>query len=259
MKRTLSFFLFAALLAVIASGCAPAATPTPEPSPIPPTATVVPPSPTPAPQDALANFHWFGTSAILYTGSKVIYFDPITLDGNLPKADLILVTHAHSDHWSVPDLQKIIGANTSLIIGANVSVAYEADKAAVGIPATIMNDGDKNEIDGISIEAVPAYDGHGHPQGAGGVGFIVKIDGLTVYMAGGTAAYPEMVNYACDIAFIPVYTKAQAQDLADVIPAKTFVLEHTSYYAALAVADLFNESFAGKKIFVALQDGPNNQ
>ena len=260
MKRTIPFFFFVCLVMVWTAGCTPAATaaPIPTPTPIPPTATPIPASPTPTAQDALAKLHWFGTSAILYNGSKVIYFDPIGLDGNLPKADIILITHAHSDHWSVADIKKVIGPNTTLIISPNVSASYEASKADLGFPATILIEGAKTEVDGVNIEAVPAYDTSYHPKGTGGVGFLVSLDGFVLYMAGGTDAYPEMANYNSDIAFIPVYSKNQAQALAEIIPAKVIVMEHTSYYAAKAVSDLFNQSIGGGKTFAYLEAGPYN-
>ena len=250
MKRSISFFLLISILLVGIAGCTPAVAAEPTPTPIPPT-------PTSPLQAVLGKLHWFGTSAFLYNGSKVIYFDPIGLDGTLPPADLILVTHAHSDHWSVVDIKKIIGPNTTLIIGPIVSSYYEASKSNLGIPATILSEGQTTEVDGVSIQAVPAYDTIGHVKGSGGVGFLVKVDGVTLYHSGGTAAYPEMANYKCDIAFIPVYSKDQSQAMAEVIPAKMIIFEHTSYYAAQAVADLFTKSIGGGKTFVAMEAGAN--
>jgi L-ascorbate metabolism protein UlaG (beta-lactamase superfamily) len=258
MKRSISLCLFVALITALVSGCAPAATVTATPTAIPPTATPIPPTPTLSPQDGLAKLHWFGTSAFLYNGSRVIYFDPITLGGNLPKADLVLVTHAHTDHWSVADLQKIIGPDTMLVIGTNVSQSYEAAKDALGIPATVLNEGDKTEVAGVSIEAVPAFDTTFHQKGTGGVGFLVTVDGLIFYHAGGTDAYPEMADYKCDIAFVPVYSKNQAQAIVDVLPAKVIIFEHTSYYAAAAVANLFNPVYGPDKMFAAMEAGPYN-
>jgi L-ascorbate metabolism protein UlaG (beta-lactamase superfamily) len=250
MKRTLSFFLLISLLAVWMAGCAPAAKAEPTPTPVPAT-------PTQSPMDAVSKLHWFGTSAILYNGSKVIYFDPISLDGKLPQADLILVTHAHSDHWSVADLKKIIGPNTTLIIGPIVSASYEVSKSDLGIPATILAEGQTTEVNGVTVEAVPAYDTIGHVKGSGGVGFIVSVDGIKMYHSGGTAAYPGMEKYNCDIAFIPVYSKDQAQAMALIIPAKVIIFEHTSYYAAKAVGDLFTQNQIGAgKTYVALEAGP---
>jgi L-ascorbate metabolism protein UlaG (beta-lactamase superfamily) len=255
MKRTVSFFLFISLAMVWVGGCTPAATAVPTPTPLPPTATPIPATHTPSAQDAIGKLHWFGTSAFLYHGSQNIYFDPISLGGNLPPADLILITHAHTDHWSVADIRKVIGPNTTLIISPNMSTAYETNKAEIGIPATVLAEGQTIEVKGISIQAVPAYNA-GHPREAGGVGYIVSIDGERLYMSGGTDSYPEMAQYTCDIAFIPAYSKAQAQALAEIIPAKAIVIEHTSYYAAKALADLFTQDIGGGKTFVALEVGP---
>lgn len=257
MKRTLSFFLYAGLIFIMLAGCTPAATPAPTYTAVPPTDTPVPPTSTPSAADALARFHWFGTSAFLYNGSKVIYFDPVTLDGTLPKADIILITHAHNDHYSVTDLQKIIGPNTILIISPNVSTNYEADKATLGIPATVLDSGQETDVNGVKIKAVPAY-GAGHPLESKGMGYFVNVDGLVIYAAGGTDAYPEMANYICDIAMIPVYTKDLAQAIANILPAKVTILEHTSYYGAAALATLFNQTASAGKTYVAIESGPLN-
>ncbi len=264
MKRSLCILALAGIVLVLLAGCAsaavPAATEIPTsvpPTAVPPTATPPPASPTPSAADAVTKLHWFGTSSFLYNGSKVIYFDPVTLDGNLPKADLILVTHAHSDHWSVPDLQKIISPTTKLIIGGNVSTVYQQDKDTLGIPAIVLPSDHVVEFDGVKITTVPAYDTTFHPKSSGGVGFLVTVDGLTFYMTGGTDAYPEMANYACDIAFVPVYSKNQAQAIVDILPAKVVVFDHTSYYAAKAVGDVFSQNANGKT-FVALEAGPFN-
>ncbi len=40
----------------------------------------------------------------------------------------------------------------------------------------------------VKIEAVPAFEPRFHARGSGGVGFIVSVDGLRLYPAGGTAA-----------------------------------------------------------------------
>ena len=62
---------------------------------------------------------WLGNSGFLILnstrkgvpleGGKIIYIDPYQIKGNLPKADIILLTHDHYDHCSVADLEKIIG------------------------------------------------------------------------------------------------------------------------------------------------------
>jgi L-ascorbate metabolism protein UlaG (beta-lactamase superfamily) len=256
MKRFLIFFLIISILVLGMAGCAAAATAQPTPTPMPPTPSPIPPTSTPSLQDVLGKIHWFGTSAFLYNGSKVIYFDPISLEGNLPKADLILVSHAHSDHWSVGDIEKIIGPNTTLIISPDIASSYAAAKSQLGIPATILAEGQTTEVNGVNIQAVAAY-GDGHPHTNHGDGYIVGIDGIRFYHAGGTDVYPDMAKYNCDIAFVPVYSKDKAQAIAEILPAKMIILEHTSFYAAQAVATLFTQSMGAGKTFVAMHDGPN--
>jgi L-ascorbate metabolism protein UlaG (beta-lactamase superfamily) len=196
----------------------------------------------------VSKLHWFGTSAILYNGSQVIYFDPITLSGELPPADIILVTHAHTDHWSVKDIQQIIGPNTTLVISPNVSGVYESAREELGIPATILAEGETTEVNGVSIAAVPAFDTHGHLRENGGAGYIVAVDDLRIYHAGATLSYPEMAQYECDIAILPLYTADEARTMIKLIPAETFVIGHTSYYTVQALAKLAAEELEGRQV-----------
>lgn len=252
MKHLFALLLCFCLLTACTAAPTLAPTATAEPA-----ATPVPPTPIPAASDVVSKLHWFGTSAILYNGTQKIYFDPISLAGTFPPADIVLITHAHTDHWSVNDLKKIIGPNTTLIISPNVSVAYETAKDELGIPATILEEGKTTEVNGVSVEAVPAFDTTYHRQGTGGVGYIVAVDGIRIYHAGGTAVYPEMSQYKPDVAILPMYTTAAVTDMMKLIPAKVFVIEHNSYYAAQAAGKLAKKDVLADDQMVAdLKDGP---
>ncbi len=206
--------------------------------------------------DIVSKLHWFGTSAVLYSGSQHIYFDPVTLSGTLPTADLILVTHAHGDHWSVNDLKKIIGPETKLVISPSVSTAYEKAKDELGIAATILAEGEKTEVNGLSIEAVPAFDTRFHLRESGGVGYIVAVDDLHIYHAGGTYSYPEMAKYESDIAILPLYKTDDLMVMLDIVPARVFVVGHTSYYTVKAVAKLAADTLTEDQRVADLEPGP---
>ena len=251
MKRRIVLALFGCILIVAAiSACAASVTPEPTPTP-----TAVPPTPTFSPSDLVSKMHWFGTSSILYHGSQDIYFDPVTLSGELPVADIILVSHAHSDHWSVDDLVKIIGPDTKLVISPNITLAYEAAKDTLGIPATTLGMGETIEINGVTIKAVPAY-GNGHPIEAQGEGFLVNVDGGQIYFAGGTGTYPEMADMTCDVALLPVYTSADILAMAETVPAKIIIPLHTGQFAAGAYATVLSQQVGGDKQFISLSSGP---
>lgn len=144
---------------------------------------------------------------IEYDG-KEIQIDPVAeLDNrkidyaSMPKADYILVTHEHFDHFNQPAIEQLTGDNTQLITNKNC-----ADQIGYG---TVMANGDILKLaDDISVEAVPAYNytaGHTqfHPKGRDN-GYILSLDGLRIYIAGDTEDIPEMADVKdIDIAFLP--------------------------------------------------------
>jgi L-ascorbate metabolism protein UlaG (beta-lactamase superfamily) len=146
-------------------------------------------------------------SLMMSFGGKTIHIDPygeIADYGALPKADLVLVTHEHSDHLDPKALKAILKPDT-VVVGSR--------SCATKLPgAVIMANGDKRTVLGLAIEAVPAYnvahkrpDGNPfHPRGAGN-GYIVTFGDKRVYIAGDTENTPEMKALrGIDIAFLPM-------------------------------------------------------
>ncbi len=125
-----------------------------------------------------------------------------TVDYSLmPKADLLLVTHEHSDHFDKATLSLLSNSKTQLLTNKRCAQLYGCGK--------IMENGDKMEInEGITVEAVPAYnitEGHQqfHPKGRDN-GYIITVDGFRVYIAGDTEDITELNNVAdIDVAFMP--------------------------------------------------------
>ncbi len=156
--------------------------------------------------DLKITFIGHGTLMLSLNG-KVIHVDPWSkLAGysKLPKADLILVTHEHSDHLDPKAIAEARKGGTTVI----------ANEAAVKqIPgATIMKNGDVKNVQGVRIEAVPAYNivnlrSPGvpfHPKGVGN-GYVLTLGGKRVYIAGDTENTPAMKALkGIDIAFLPM-------------------------------------------------------
>jgi L-ascorbate metabolism protein UlaG (beta-lactamase superfamily) len=153
---------------------------------------------------------WLGHSAFRVTKGKVIYIDPYNIKPAAP-ADIILITHEHFDHCSAEDVQKVLKSNTVIITtaGAKDKLRAVADKARFLIIAA----GQSYDIDGIRIEAIPAYNTNKfrspgvtyHPPGLG-VGFIINIGGIRIYHAGDTDIVQGVQDKLkdIDVAMVPV-------------------------------------------------------
>jgi len=148
-----------------------------------------------------------------------------------PKADVILVTHEHGDHFDRVALEAL-GANADNLI-TNARVAEMLGWGAV------MANGDSRDLPGgIHLEAVPAYNysegrTNFHPKGRDN-GFILTVDGLRIYVAGDTEDIPEMADIKdIDVAFLPVnqpYTMTvdQCVRAAEVIRPQVLIPYHFS-------------------------------
>lgn len=148
-----------------------------------------------------------GSVMITWQG-KVIQVDPygeVADYDTLPKADLILLTHEHYDHYD-PTAFRATAQPTTTLIGK-----FPPEAAAGLAKAVALNNGDQTAWEGIAIKAIPAYNivhlkapGQPfHPKGYGN-GYILEAGGLRIYIGGDTELIPEMKELGpIDIAFLP--------------------------------------------------------
>ena len=146
------------------------------------------------------NIHWFGQSAFrIEDNTMQIYIDPFKLPANLPKADVIFITHAHYDHFSIEDIAKIKTEHT--IIVAPKDVASKFDKSVIAVVP-----GKTYIIGKMKVMTVPAYnlDKKFHPKENKWVGYIITLsNGKKIYHVGDTDFIPEMKDIVTDIALLP--------------------------------------------------------
>lgn len=172
---------------------------------------------------------WFPPSWLLIkTKDKVIYIDPAWIQKNfdnypkkivfnhypdpmdglpeadLPKADIILVTHHHQDHIKTTTLNRLAAKSTLI---------FAPSKCAelIGRPFEEIKPSDERKVGKIKIKAVYAYNtpsGHStrkvHHKGEC-VGYLLTIGGKTIYHTGDTDVIPEMKEVGkVDMAFLPI-------------------------------------------------------
>ncbi|MGC8658319.1 MAG: MBL fold metallo-hydrolase [Desulfomonilaceae bacterium] len=156
--------------------------------------------------DLKITFIGHGTLMFDY-GGKIFHVDPwgkLADYSKLPKADVIVLTHEHQDHLDPAAIKKIRTKNTMVVL---------TETCAKTIPGgIIMRNGDTKEVEGIKIEAVPAYNlvhmrtpgVPFHPKGVGN-GYIFTFGDKRVYVAGDTENTPEMKSLKnIDVAFLPM-------------------------------------------------------
>jgi L-ascorbate metabolism protein UlaG (beta-lactamase superfamily) len=151
---------------------------------------------------------FIGHASLIFSfNNKTVYVDPFSKLADyatLPKADVIVITHEHRDHLDPAAIEKIRTEKTTVVLNAN-----GAKQLTGGI---VMKNNDVRIFEGVTIEAVPAYNivhkretGEPfHPRGAGN-GYIMTFGDKRVYVAGDTENIPEMAGLKnIDIAFLPM-------------------------------------------------------
>ena len=187
-----------------------------------------------------------GSLAVSYK-DYLIQIDPVKNHGgkvvdyeSFPKADLILITHEHGDHYNKETIELLSKDDTRVIVNGTV-------QGLLGY-GDVMKNGESTEAGkGIKIDATPAYNTtegrqQFHPKGNGN-GYLLTIGGLRVFVSGDSEDIEEYANLTdIDVAFLSAnqpYTMTVEQCIhaAQVIKPKVLVPYHLGNTDMQAIKD----------------------
>jgi len=146
-------------------------------------------------------------SMVLETPVGTIYVDPVggaEKYRDFPDPDLILITHAHGDHYNQDTLGDVVWDGTTLLTNGAV---FEKLPGGMQRLSTAMANGDSADYQGMKIEAIPAHnltEGRMtfHPKGRDN-GYVLSFGGFRIYVSGDTEDIPEMRGLEdIDLAFV---------------------------------------------------------
>jgi L-ascorbate metabolism protein UlaG (beta-lactamase superfamily) len=199
----------------------------------------------------------FHASTLIQAGGKTIYIDPAkpAKVAGLPKADLILISHIHLDHFDPELIAALSQPTTEVIAPASVVERFPAAKP--------IANGQSKKWQQWTIEAVPAYNltrgpAPGelyHPKGRDN-GYVLTFGGKRFYFSADTEGVPEMRALKnIDVAFVCMnlpYTMPP-EEAADAVLAfhpKVVI----PYHYRGSDLNVFKQRLAGSGIEVRLLD-----
>ena len=179
----------------------------------------------------------------------VIYIDPFQMKEEPKDADFVLITNDHYDHFSPEDIGKVCKADTVLVVPEKMASKAQEVSKMVGKIETVKP-GVYREMGGLEFETVPAYNTLKpfHPKSAEWVGYILRVDGQRIYIAGDTDATKEARAVKCDVAIVPIggtYTmdaKKAAELVNEIRPSMAIPVHYGNIVGKVSDGDTFAEN-----------------
>jgi L-ascorbate metabolism protein UlaG (beta-lactamase superfamily) len=221
---------------------------------------------------------WLGYATVRLEGPSgiVVYLDPGrygVLDGHRPEdGDLICVTH--DDHYDSDGIERVAARDATIVVYEGVDAdAIDRDVLPIEeLPYGVRRIGEEDgmTVEGVTIWSVPGYNEPGgphtnadgtpsHPKGFG-IGYLVSIDGTTVFWPGDSDALEGHRAIDASVLLPPIggaftMDRHEAADLAAAMAPDLVVPIHYGTFAAIeADADAFATDLEGRGIPVALDE-----
>ncbi|MFN4182337.1 MAG: MBL fold metallo-hydrolase [bacterium] len=197
---------------------------------------------------------WIGHASFrIVLGGKVIYIDPWKLSTVIP-AHLILITHSHYDHFSLPDIDAIVTSGTQIFCSTDCVSLLRSR----GYSVTPVRPNEIHQVEDITIRTLPAYNLHKdyHPRYKHWLGYLLTSGDKSILHAGDTDAIEEVKGVTASIGLLPVsgvyvMSPEEAVVYAKNCQLKTVIPMHYGDFVGSAEdAEKFQSLFDGETILL---------
>ncbi len=208
---------------------------------------------------------WLGHDGFVLEKNIKIVIDPYKISRTID-ADMILLSHNHFDHMSPDDLKKVSSKKTTIV------AAKECIDKLGSIPCKekiSLMPGDEKTINGIKIKAIRAYNVDKinpdtkkpfHPKEDNKIGFLLNIDGTTIYHTGDSDPIPDMNNLQPDVLLVPVsgtyvMTVSEAVQAVNAIKPKVAVpMHYGTIVGSIDDAQEFKRAVTGCEVHILAKE-----
>lgn len=178
--------------------------------------------------------------------------------GALRTADLVFATHEHLDHADARTLGPLMAASSQARLITSLQGRDVARGAGVSDERiTVPRLGERVTAGALSYTAIPAahydfeVDEAGHSRW---MGFVIELNGVTVYHAGDTLVFPELLaalaGRAIDLALLPINGRDDVRDQRGITgnlwPGEAIALATT--IGAQVLIGMHNDMFAENRV-----------
>lgn len=192
-------------------------------------------------------------SSIKISGSRNLYFDAFQIQDETHDADIVFITHEHFDHFDAESIKKVMNSTTIIAAPLSMKAKLLKDGPADESRYIFLEPGMSVKIKDVDVTGVPAYNvlKPFHPKHNKWLGYVVRLDARTYYIAGDTDPIAENAKIRCDVAFVPVgggYTmgkKHAAEFVADMKPKAAVPIHYGNVVGSPEDGQKFKEIVEG--------------
>ena len=154
-------------------------------------------------------------------------YEPPFLPTELGKIDAIFITHDHADHCDPLTLMPILSAQPHCVVYGSFTVTMHLiELGATPTQVRTISVGSLVNISNSSVTAIPSAHYELEPEPATGefpyLGFVFKIDGLSIYHSGDTILYDGLmerlkeISRDYDVVCLPVNGRDNFRESLDI-------------------------------------------